>query len=284
MTTAYTGNLFLRLIEEGNTDWEGLAWDNYRLTDVLLRSLLSKNRVIYGLVATPVASSLQVNYTAGEVKFDDTPYTPAASSVTCTANSVNWLFVNSSGPVQVSTSMPTGEYVPLAMIDAGATSITRIADLRPMRAAANEVLHVRDQRTQGTNGGASIAGTQIRTLQTVVTNKITGASLSSNQITLPAGTYDVDIVCPTNGAVTLAKVRIYNVTDAAYAMEGISSTAPNSASNLMSMLKGTLELTATKVFEVRHYTAVAIATSGLGIAVSQGAEVYTEAIFKRMKP
>jgi hypothetical protein len=116
-----------------------------------------------------------------------------------------------------------------------------------------------------------------------LTNEISGASLASNQITLPAGTYDVDIVCPTNGAVTLAKARLYNVTDATYVMEGISSTAPNSASDLMSLLKGTLVLAATKVLEVRHYTGVAIATSGLGIAVSQGAEVYTEAIFKRRR-
>jgi hypothetical protein len=283
MATEYTGNLFLRLIEEGNTDWEGLAWDNYRLTDVLFKALLSKNRVVSGLAATPVASSLQINYTAGEVKFDDTSHTPTASSVTCTANSVNWLFVNSSGTVQLSTSMPTGEYIPIAMIDAGATSIARIADLRPMRSAEAEVFHVRDQRSQGSAGGASIAGTQVRTLQTVVTNQLPGASLASNQPTVPAGTYDIYIIAPTNGAVILTKLRLYSVTGSAYVAEGISTTGGNSGASTHCFLQCVLTLTAPTTFEVRHYTGTAIATSGLGIAVSQGVEVYTEAIFMRRK-
>jgi len=142
-----------------------------------------------------------------------------------------------------------------------------------------DILHVRDEKTQGTAGGASIAGTQTRTLNTVKLNEISGASVNgSNQITLPAGTYEMDIMCPVYGAMGSHKVRLYSVTDAAYIFEGNNESTQNST---RSRLHGVLTLTAQKVLEIRHYTAAAIATSGLGNAVSQGVEVYTDAMFKR---
>ena len=49
-----------------------------------------------------------------------------------------------------------------------------------------QLLHVRDEKANGTAGGTNIAGVNIRDLNTIKTNEITGASVSSNQITLPA--------------------------------------------------------------------------------------------------
>ena len=54
-------------------------------------------------------------------------------------------------------------------------------------------LHIQDQKPQGTNGGTFTSGAwRTRDLNTVLTNTITGASLSANQITLPAGKYYVE--------------------------------------------------------------------------------------------
>ena len=62
------------------------------------------------------------------------------------------------------------------------------------------MMHVQDQKPSGTDGGASVAGDNPRDLNTVLTNEIVGASLSSNEITLPAGKYWVDAESPMYGA------------------------------------------------------------------------------------
>jgi len=148
---------------------------------------------------------------------------------------------------------------------------------------AHDLLHVRDERAGGTAGGGSSAGTQTRTVQTVKTNEITGASLgASNDITLPAGTYDIDIRATVGGAVGLHKLRLYNTTTAAYiaTSEGLNATATAAGA---ATLVTTLTLAAPSVIEIRHYTQNAVATLGLGAACSNGLEVYLDGIFKRRK-
>ncbi len=49
------------------------------------------------------------------------------------------------------------------------------------------LLHVRDEKANGTNSGSSSACYTARILNSVLTNEISGASLASDQITLPAG-------------------------------------------------------------------------------------------------
>lgn len=56
------------------------------------------------------------------------------------------------------------------------------------------LLHVREQQSNGVATTTSTAvGVVTRTLNTTLTNEITSASLSSNQISLPAGTYYAEI-------------------------------------------------------------------------------------------
>ena len=58
-------------------------------------------------------------------------------------------------------------------------------------------LHIQDQKPQGTHGGTFTSGAwRTRDLNTVLTNTITGASLATNQITLPAGKYYVEADVP----------------------------------------------------------------------------------------
>lgn len=56
---------------------------------------------------------------------------------------------------------------------------------------AQQRMYVRDEKAVNTPGGAATVGLNDRDLNTVVYNTISGASLSSNVITLPAGKYYV---------------------------------------------------------------------------------------------
>lgn len=166
-----------------------------------------------------------------------------------------------------------------------ATIVTNMAAaVNALIAAAPTVVRqamvVSDQKSSGTHGGASTSGVQTRTLNTVESNTISGASLTSNQVTLPAGTYSVIGIVPA-GNVSSHRARLYNATDSANIILGSSENATNGAvSDLVdtnSIIVGRFTLAASKAIEVRHYTAQAESTWGLGNAVSEAGvnEVYT---------
>ena len=129
----------------------------------------------------------------------------------------------------------------------------------------NQLLHVRDEKSSSTTGGASSAGDNTRALNTVVTNEISSASLSSNQITLPAGTYFINGSAPIYKS-NNHKAYLYNVTDSDKEIIGTvqySDTSNDIQTN--SFVYGRFTITGTKVFEFRQYVSVAKSTNGLGI-------------------
>ncbi|MFW6242542.1 MAG: hypothetical protein ACOC2W_00115 [bacterium] len=86
----------------------------------------------------------------------------------------------------------------------------------------NNLLHVEDRKPAGTSGGTFTSGAwRTRDLNTVVTNTIAGASLASNQVTLPAGEYWVEGSAPAS-YVDQHKVIIKNITDILTILEGTS--------------------------------------------------------------
>ena len=146
---------------------------------------------------------------------------------------------------------------------------------------SNELLHVRDEKDASTNGGTSSTGTQTRTLNTVVTNEITGASLSSNQITLPSGTYYIEayaIAYKTNQSL----IHLLNVTDTSNMVFGRSnyiSTAE--AVQTVNLLAQRFTISAQKVFELRHYIASGRSSNGLGVANGQNINIYSDVLIWR---
>lgn len=146
------------------------------------------------------------------------------------------------------------------------------------------ILHVRDEKATGTPGGTSVGNewTQTRTLNTVVTNTIAGASLSSSQVTFLPGTYDFEISAPASG-VSFHQAALYNVTDSAYQRVGPVEYVPSGAQT-SATVKGRMVLAASKTFTIRHYTLTEQSSSGLGLGgVTNGqSAVFTEAIFRKV--
>jgi len=145
----------------------------------------------------------------------------------------------------------------------------------------SQLLHVRDEKASGTQGGTATAGTQhVRDLNTVKTNEITGASLSSNQITLPAGTYFVSARAPAF-MVSNHKIFLYNTTDTSNALIGSSNYSDATyQSSCDSTLLGRFTISAQKVFELKHDVDQTRSSNGLGVGVglSGAVEVYAEVL------
>lgn len=144
------------------------------------------------------------------------------------------------------------------------------------------VLHVRDEKPSGTQGGTTTADTTIvRDLNTVVVNTIIGASLVSNTITLPEGTYMVSASCPavrTDGH----KAHLYNETDASIEVQGQNNFAGASivTQSGIARVEGLIVVPAGgKDYTLRHYFRGTRAITGLGQGVpNTGVEIYSNII------
>ena len=131
---------------------------------------------------------------------------------------------------------------------------------------STKLLNVRDEKSSGTSGGSSSSGSFFaRTLNTVVTNEISGASLSSNQITLPSGTYYIDATCQYFESQS-SRTKLRNITDSSDTLIGSTEfTSVNFEGYLGSQLSGRFTIGATKTFEFQQRVQTSN-SQGLGIA------------------
>jgi len=141
----------------------------------------------------------------------------------------------------------------------------------------NALLHVRDEKAANTEGGTFTGGLvfRTRTLNTVKTNQITGASLSSNQITLPAGTYDIIASAP-HVNVNQNRLRLRNITDSTNDVFGPNDYSATGGG--MARLEGRFTIAGEKVFELQHTCNNTQNGDGFGIATNSDSmlEVYAE--------
>lgn len=127
--------------------------------------------------------------------------------------------------------------------------------------------------TIGTSGGTATSGSyQTRPINTEKVDNI-GITLSSNQLTLPAGSYIAHLTTShrsTNGT----KTRIYDITNSAELAIIRGGTFPTSSSNENMSGSGYFTLAASTVIEVQQQAATTVTTSGMGFATGAGTEVY----------
>lgn len=149
-----------------------------------------------------------------------------------------------------------------------------IADLAA--GSAVQIAYLKDVKTSGTSAGTFTSGAyQTRTLNTVEGDGSI-VSLSSNQFTLQAGTYHIEVNAPCF-AVNQNKAKLRNITDSTDAIIGIASNSASGTSvQTNSVITGTITIASAKTFEVQHRCTTTRATDGFGINSGFGeSEVYT---------
>lgn len=131
-----------------------------------------------------------------------------------------------------------------------------------------------DTKASTTAGGTFTQGAwRTRDLNTTQINQITGCSLSSNQITLPAGTYFVNSAAPAYN-ISQSVSRLYNITDSTQTILG-KNAVPIGSVMVDSLLYGVFTIAAQKTFELQHYCTVTNTTYGFGHPVNYTDEVYS---------
>jgi len=143
----------------------------------------------------------------------------------------------------------------------------------PYDAKLFHLQHIEASTVDG--GGNSADSNNQRTLNSTVVNQISGASVSSNDVTLPSGTYIID------GYANAFRVnrhflRWYNSTDTSYTINGQSmfADASNEVQNL-AVISGRFTISAQKTFALMHYTQTNNSqTNALGIASNETTNHY----------
>lgn len=150
-------------------------------------------------------------------------------------------------------------------------------------------LVVQNIQSTGADGGSVTHNTvTTATLNAVVTNTITGSSLASNDITLPAGTYDIQAWKSFSGGnanqANTGKIRLYNVTTAAAISNAIGTPATAGSNGSGVPVAGaTSSLRTVQTFAVEtviRLQIIAVSSDGtaigLGEAVGTTSEVYAQ--------
>jgi len=134
------------------------------------------------------------------------------------------------------------------------------------------LFHIVNEQATATGGGGSTTLNFIKIpYNTVKTNEITGASLSSNQITLPSGSYYVSantVLYRTNES----KIFLRNVTDSTYDLIGhpMFVSQGDSASGTVH-IDGRITISSQKVFEIQVWTQRTQANGfGYGSGITDG--------------
>jgi len=147
-----------------------------------------------------------------------------------------------------------------------------------------QVVIVVDEKAANTAGGTFTSGAwQTRTLNTFRVNDDTIASLSSDQVTLPAGTYECWISALAND-VNRHKIRLQNITAVSTIAVGSSEYA-SSANDVstISYLYHKFTISVSSALEVQHRCQTTRSTDGFGLPSNFGVvEVYTIAMFRKV--
>lgn len=232
------------------------------------------------------------NYTAGQNAIASDVLTDLTSLLT-RVNAITSEQINASQVLEShinALAVTTGK-IGDGALSADATGRAKMADgylTRAKMAADAKVSYVQlvDEQVSGTKGGATVAATwTILPLNTIYDNPDSLAvSVSSNKVTLPAGSYYMKYQCIFfTGA--RHRTRLWNVTDAGIqlntggnamlSLTGFSS----SQANVISVISGAFTLAASKELQFEYYMQNDIANEGLGRESSEGLEIYRTAEF-----
>lgn len=143
----------------------------------------------------------------------------------------------------------------------------------------NDIIVLRDERTEGTAGGTFTSGAwQTRILNTETLDSGNHCTLSSNQFTLDAGTYDFWSICPAYN-VQGHRSRLQNITDAAtiWLSSNIYGYVSGGSFGSYSLMSGRFTIAASKALELQHRSQSTEATDGFGNPLHLGViEVYAQ--------
>ena len=147
---------------------------------------------------------------------------------------------------------------------------------------------IKDQKSDGTDGGTNTINTWVTRDLNSLEDDFGFVTLSSNEFTLPPGTYDVWWAAPASG-VNNHQSRLYDVTASAIEEYGMSSYTGRGGNlgddiDTVSIGQKIFTITDDNTYRIEHNTAFQHTDEGYGRAGGFGVgEVYTIVKVRRLK-
>ena len=145
--------------------------------------------------------------------------------------------------------------------------------------AYTKLFHIQHQEASSANGGASSSDTFNDTvLNATIINEITGASLSSNNFTLPAGTF-VIYAQRRSFKANRNFLALYSVTNSGLAKIGQSNYGGNGGqTETTATLYEKITLGASHTYKLQHYTETARSNDGLVVASNKTTNAHADVL------
>lgn len=138
-----------------------------------------------------------------------------------------------------------------------------------------EIAIFNETQTSGTNGGTFTSGAWVQRVLNTTVQSQAWASLSSNQVTLSAGTYLIEATCP-GVEVGSHKAKLKNVSGSSDAIIGESAFAGTGAGT-NSVILGIISPGSSIIYELQHQCQTTVSGGGLGLASGFGVdEIYCQ--------
>ena len=135
---------------------------------------------------------------------------------------------------------------------------------------------IADQKSSGTDAGSSTGGQwHTRDLNTELSDPDGIVSISSNQFTLQSGSYFLEASAPSYQP-SRHKLKLYQTSGSAadVAFGGNEFLNSSVAVQNRASLSCRITISTATTYEIRHYIQSSKSGNGLGVAVSQGDELY----------
>ncbi|RYZ74746.1 MAG: hypothetical protein EOP05_08995 [Proteobacteria bacterium] len=235
--------------------WNGSAWISQTVagapssvtTAMLQTNSVDSSKLAAGSVGTSAISSSVSIETSGVVAAGAL----ASRSVKVLAPAPSVEFVELKAP-----TLTTGASYSLSLPATSGSSNQLLSATGSGALAWTDRTHyfiVEDLEPDGASGIGCTQGSWVtRILNTVSYSSVSGASLSSNQVTLPPGRYLVEGAATAN-SVNLHQAVLYNLTTASIVIPGtLARSASGSGITSDSHITGVINIVAPTVFEIRH--------------------------------
>jgi hypothetical protein len=167
------------------------------------------------------------------------------------------------------------------------SDVANAATARSNLGAGVAIQYAQFQEKQNSGTGSSTAFSATtwsqRVLNTTVVNTIAGASLGSNQITLPAGTYRLSFIGASNvaGSNGEYRSRIRNVTDSTTINSGNGSLVTAGTGGPPTLVQAVFVLAGSKVIEIDSWVSAGTATGGIALTTGD-AEIYSDVLIEKI--
>lgn len=163
------------------------------------------------------------------------------------------------------------------------TDDARIITPLKLSNAIGQIAIFGEERSSGSGGGTFTSGAwQTRVINTTNVNNISGASLVSDQIILPAGTY-ISSGYAEGHDVNQHQTRVQNITAGTTLILGLTSNVTASSDQgTGSIFQGVFTLAVSSVIEVQHRCFTTQATNGFGDAAGWGTEKYSSIMLQKI--